>query len=268
MKILLLGHNGMLGQAVNRYLLRKDIDVEIIQDRISREYLYANYQEILRYNVIINCIGKIPQTSNDFSLNYNLPIWLEELSGKYCKIIEAGSDCSFSGKLRKEDYYKIHTKLDANSPYGESKARMEKFVTMCNPQRHKIIRTSIIGFDYKESALLSWFLSQKDGETVKGFNNHYWNGVTTVEWAKICYNLIVNWTQDIDYCQIPDFKHYIQVGSNKVSKYQLLNLFNKVFDREIIVEEVESTHCNRCLFPYWESESINKQLVKLRDFYE
>ena len=269
MRILLLGHRGMLGDVVFKLFTSRGINVGILDQVISRDYLYSNYHDLLQYDFIINCVGKIPQTSNNFLINYQLPIWLEELSGKYCKVIEAGSDCTFKGNIDKDRFYHLYSKLDADSPYGVSKARMEKFVLMCNPQKHKIIKSSVIGFDSKQASLLSWFLSKKRGEMVMGFNNHYWNGITTLEWAEVCYNLIYEWSKDTDYCQNPEFKHYVQVGTNKVSKYELLITFNNVFRSGIIVDNIESPiPCNRCLDAIWPLGSIHDQIKRLKKFYE
>jgi dTDP-4-dehydrorhamnose reductase len=269
MKILLLGHRGMLGNTVFKLMEQRGMPVEIFNAVITRDFLYSNYHNILQYDVIINCIGKIPQTSNDFNINFQLPIWLEELSGKYCKIIEAGSDCTFKGNIDKDRFYHLYSKMDADYPYGISKARMEKFVLMCNPQKHKIIKSSIIGFDSKNASLLSWFLSHQKGDSVMGFNNHYWNGITTLEWAEVCYNLILEWSRDIDYCQNQEFKHYIQVGTEKVSKYELLVTFNNIFKSGVIVNNVESPMpCNRCLDTIWNLGSIHDQIKRLKKFYE
>jgi dTDP-4-dehydrorhamnose reductase len=269
MKILLLGHKGMLGDAVLRVFKARNLEVETFGDSVvSRDFLYNNYHTVLQYDVIINCIGKIPQTSKNFSINCQLPIWLEELSGKFCKIIEAGSDCSYSGNLSADSSYKLYSNLDADSDYGLSKARMEKFVRMCDPKKHKIIKTSIIGIDSKQSSLLSWFLSKKDGEEVSGYTNHLWNGITTIEWAEVCYQLIINWQNDVSYYQIKDFPHYIQVGTHVVSKFHLLEKFNQAFKRDIKINPVESSPCNRSLFQYWHLGHIDDQLKKLRYFYE
>jgi len=269
MKILLLGHRGMLGQEVFRLLTSRGLDVGIIETTVTHQLLFDNYHGMLGYDFIVNCIGKIPQTSADFSINYQLSIWLEELSGRGCKIIEAGTDCTFSGKIGEDEFYKLYAPLDADGAYGISKMRMEKFVRMCDPTRHKIIKTSIIGYDAKNSSLLSWFLSKKDGEEVSGYLNHYWNGITTLEWAELCYQLVINWSADKDYCQIPDFKHYIQVGTYKVSKFDMLNIFNRIYNRKIEVVPIETPiSCNRCLYPYWHMGEIEEQIKRLAKTYE
>jgi dTDP-4-dehydrorhamnose reductase len=264
MRVLILGHKGMWGKEVLDVLRSRNVEVGIIEQTITHQFLFDNYHGMLGYDFIVNCIGKIPQTSKDFSINYQLPIWLEELSGRGCKIIEAGTDCTFSGNIGEDEFYKLYSGFDAESTYGISKIRMEKFVRMCDPTRHKIIKTSIIGHDAKNSSLLSWFLSHKDGDEVSGYLNHYWNGITTLEWAELCYQLIINWAADKDYCQIPDFKHYIQVGTYPLSKYDMLGIFNRLYKRYIKVNPITAhPPCNRCLYPYWHMGTLEDQIKKL-----
>jgi dTDP-4-dehydrorhamnose reductase len=55
-----------------------------------------------------------------------------------------------------------------------------------------MIRVSIIGHELSSNySLLDWFLNS-DG-TVNGYDDHYWNGVTTLAWAKICSSIMNNW---------------------------------------------------------------------------
>ena len=100
MKVLILGHHGMLGNALYKYFINKH-EIDIINEKYrwdSQEFK----NRILNANVdfIINCIGAIPQKkySKEYYefLNVELPIFLET-TGK--KIIHPSTDCEFSGKL-------------------------------------------------------------------------------------------------------------------------------------------------------------------------
>jgi dTDP-4-dehydrorhamnose reductase len=37
---------------------------------------------------------------------------------------------------------------------------------------------------------MDWFLSQPTSASVKGFSNHFWNGVSTLHFAKIVFGII------------------------------------------------------------------------------
>ena len=69
--------------------------------------------------------------------------------------------------------------------------------------------------------LLGWFFKQND--TINGFSNAFWSGVTTLELALTTEAMI---EQDITglYQLCPD---------RKISKYELLKLFAIVWEKEI-----------------------------------
>ena len=95
------------------------------------------------------------------------------------------------------------------------------------------IRTSIVGPEKtSKTSLLEWFLSHVDGETVDGYANHYWNGVTTLQFAHLCKQII----DDGSFTSLREINHTIHyLPNSKVSKYELLNLFNEAFNRNIKV---------------------------------
>ena len=85
MKILILGHNGLLGNMVYKYFKSKSYQVITTNLRWPTEefkFLVKDQQ----FDFIINCIGMIPQRKPDDKLyhliNYELPIWLDGLGVK------------------------------------------------------------------------------------------------------------------------------------------------------------------------------------------
>src|SRR5690606_22617416 len=112
-------------------------------------------------------------------------------------------------------------------------------------------RVSIIGPDAnpKGKGLLAWVLAQK-GNTIKGFTNHLWNGITTLEWCKKIEELL---HQNDKF----DFK-LEQFGTDEsYSKYDMLLLFNKVFDLGMTVDSFESeVPVDRRLSPQIVSKSL------------
>ena len=71
---------------------------------------------------------------------------------------------------------------DATDDYGASKCAGERAVLDAGGL---VIRCSIVGPEVLEpQSLLGWLLRQ-EGE-IRGFTNHLWNGITTLEWARVC----------------------------------------------------------------------------------
>ena len=122
----------------------------------------------------------------------------------------------------------------------------------------KIIRTSIIGFDKNKVSLLSWFLNNNDKEC-SGFTNHFWNGVTTLQWAKYAEFVIDNWD---------NFDKLNLIVSDKISKYDLLCLFSEIFNKDIkIIKKLHNTNKNKCLIGD-NTISLYDQLLELKKFYK
>ncbi|MES3006071.1 MAG: sugar nucleotide-binding protein, partial [Patescibacteria group bacterium] len=191
-KVLILGHKGMLGNALCRYFGAKN-DYEILA--ATNRWGDDDFEEELRgtdADFIINCIGLIPQrkpTDAEYKLiNTDLPIFLDTL-GK--KVIHPTTDCEFAGTIAPEAKYEKTHPRDVEDAYGRSKADAAQFLEDSG-QNTKMIRTSIVGHEVNSSlSLLDWFLNS-EGE-VKGYTNHYWNGITTLQWAKLAEELMHNW---------------------------------------------------------------------------
>jgi dTDP-4-dehydrorhamnose reductase len=235
-KVLVLGHSGMLGHMVAKYLSDNNCDI------VTCEYRYPStqFKEFIKQfngDFIINCIGAIPQRTKDFSINYELPIWLD--ANANCKIIHPGTDCE----------------MDSDD-YGISKKRARDYIVEHSNQT-KILKSSIIGPELNSNAsLLEWFLSQTD--LVYGYTNAMWNGNTTLEWAEQCYALINSWDS---------YKIETILQGECVSKFELLNKFKLVFEKEIIILEKETDLIDKCLVGDIKTNNINDQLNKLRKYY-
>jgi len=239
MKILILGHTGMLGHMVKAYLGQNHV-IETTGDRWpTQEFKDAVSKSDADY--LINCIGAIPQRTKEFDVNFELPVWLD--SNFQGRVIHPGTDCE----------------MDVDD-YGISKARAADWIKKSG-QRTKIIKTSIIGPELKgSSSLLCWFLSNEDGSTVRGYTNHLWNGNTTYYWAKISEDLINDWD---------NFSTETVVSSSvSVSKYTMLNIFNDVYDRGIFVVPFSApTPADKRLTGHVELPDIKTQLEHMVEFY-
>lgn len=259
-KVLILGHQGMLGRTVFKYLSQSpEYEVASLTSRWGDTSFESGIKEV-DPDFIINCIGKIPQKNlveAEYTfLNIELPRFLETLS---IPIVHPSTDCEFKGNIAPGESYTKESLRDADDIYGVSKSIISKEVEN-GYKNTKIIRTSIIGHEEKTSlSLLDWFLSQTD--SVRGYTNHFWNGITTLEWAKQCQNLIENWETHPTLNQLGTPTHY--------SKFEIVSLAKEIYgkDIEIIPFETEVT-VNKCLVSDTKVKSLQEQLQELKKFYQ
>jgi dTDP-4-dehydrorhamnose reductase len=265
MKIIVLGHKGMLGQMAVSYFEKKH---HVVTTNLRFDYSsldeWTNFMRQHDNSFIINCVGKIKQKSNDLNelvwVNTILPLTLAKVLLPSQILIQPSTDCVFSGK--KLAPYAINDTPDATDFYGWSKHLGE--IALKNNTQSIVIRTSIIGPDKCTSpkGLLGWFLDQPDGSVLKGFINHYWNGITTLEWCKVVDNFISKPNE----LQLPLF---VQLGTyNYVTKYQMLLLFNEIFERKLYVEPYSSDEViDRRLTPTLFVKSLRDQLSDLKFYH-
>lgn len=236
MKIYILGSKGMLGKYVTKYLSQNYSVFEINRDVIdasnqTEEQLNIKLKEIglNKDDVIINCIGTIkPRVDqlgdlNAILVNSIFPRLLANVCEKNgWNMIHPTTDCVYSGKKGK---YNENDKYDVDDVYGMSKAIGE-------PKNCTIIRTSIIGEEVNQHrSLVEWVKSQKNNK-VNGFLNHFWNGITCLEWAKLVEKIIEN----------KDFwkgtKHFI--SPTQVSKYELVKMLSNSYNLNIEINPINA----------------------------
>lgn len=240
MEILVLGDSGLLGNTVKLYLEHSGFTVKTIPKKYRWDTLeFKNYIRDNKFDFIINCIGAIHQRTKEFSINYELPIWLD-LNSK-SKIIHPGTDCEMD-----------------DDEYGRSKKIARDYI-INNSTRTKIIKTSIIGVETGSNySLMSWFLSTPDNESVNGFTNQMWNGNTTLTWSKFCKELICDWEK---------YQKETILHSECISKYEVLLSINQSFDRKINIVPLESKkEVNKCLHGGIKTPHIRFQLEEFKDF--
>ena len=237
MRVLIPGHKGMLGHMVHKYFLDNKVDCVTLLDKFpSPEFT----DSVIKFNgdFIVNCIGNIPQRTNHFNINFELPIWLERSTN--IPIIHPGTDCE----------------MDSDD-YGISKLKARDFIV--NTGTHtKIIKTSIIGPELQSNfSLMNWFLSTKDTE-VNGYTQSMWNGNTTLEWAKECYMMLYNF---------PTYPIETILEGKCVSKFELLNYINDIFDKQIKINPKDVGLINKCLVGNRKTSHIETQLMELKQYY-
>jgi dTDP-4-dehydrorhamnose reductase len=245
-KVLVLGVTGMLGSMIYDYLRRNDeLNVAgtfrdnksdlIINDNNKLYQFKANNnieKQLLNiykrfgYDYIINAIGIIKPycKDNDMQGVYNAIIVnslfphkmanVVKTINKKIRIIQIATDCVYSGK---DGMYDENAKHDPLDVYGKTKSLGE-----VNSENLLNIRCSIIGPEIKgKMSLLEWFLSNPDGSTINGYSHHKWNGVTTMQFAQLCENIIIQ--NSFNKLLEQNFiLHYII--NKTVAKYDLLCL--------------------------------------------
>ena len=240
MNIILFGATGMLGRYVYYNLKetysvicikREQFDIENDAWSKLENLLCDNLKYNIKENdIIINCAGIIPQKyKNDhfktyIRVNTLFPHKLNEISKKIkCKFIHITTDCVFDGL---KGNYSVNDSHSAKDIYGISKSQGE-------PEHATIIRTSIIGEEiYGKRSLIEWVKSNKDG-SIKGYTNHYWNGVTCFELAKYIERVIYNnnfWLGVRHIC-----------SPNIVTKYELCCYINEIYKLNINIEKYEDS---------------------------
>lgn len=185
----------------------------------------ANFEELaklineLKPEVIINCIGLLNEqaTINLFEaiqLNSLLPHFLAKQANLYGgKVVHISTDCVFSGCKGK---YSESDVPDGTSMYARTKTLGELY-----DDPHLTLRTSIIGPEKKENGigLFQWFMKQ-EGE-IKGYKNVMWNGVTTLELAKVIEQCILHNVTGLYHLHAPV----------PISKHDLLQLIQQIYQK-------------------------------------
>jgi dTDP-4-dehydrorhamnose reductase len=257
MKILILGSNGMAGHVVARYLKEQGYNISTlardsadfcidIENRDQLDKFFNSSESTCDF--LINCIGLLMGDANKDPakasyINSYFPHYLEQrYSTTSTHVVHLSTDCVFDGS--KGDYIEtdIHTEMNY---YGRSKSLGE-----INNSKDITFRTSIIGPELKStgSGLLKWIITNPDKE-LNGWENAWWNGVTTLQLAK-CIEI---------YIQNPIISGIYNLVSNdvKINKYDLLCKVNEIYNLGKIVNKTKGP------------KTVNKVLVdtkKLIDF--
>lgn len=292
--VVVLGASGMLGSMLLR-VLSKENDMNVIGTvRNLKLKLKMNNVTWKKFNVdffkekelksiisdasyIINCIGVIKpyihddnaiETERAIRINSLFPFILRNTAVESgAKVLQIATDCVYSGLKGRYNECDKHDPLDV---YGKTKSLGEVyFSNIFN------LRCSIIGPEQKKFlSLLEWFLRQPKNANVNGYTNHQWNGVSTLQFGKICLGVIRNEEK------LPHVHHIIP--KDMVTKYELLQIFAKEFNRKdititpiqapIVVDRTLSTmnpDLNKKLWNnagYKETPTITEMITELEKF--
>ncbi len=264
MIILLFGASGMLGNYLYSYFKDKCICVyrSDLTDLSysSIKYIFDLYSINNNY-VVINCIGLITQTgiksSNDYiNINSIFPNILSSICNEYnCQLIHPTTDCVYSGN---KGLYDENDIMDETGIYGITKSLGE-------PQNACVIRTSIIGEEINHKySIVEWVKKNANSE-VNGYTNHFWNGITCLQFCKIVDYMINNnlYWKGVRHIFSPDI----------VSKCELIELINDEYNLNIKINKHETeTKVDKTLvskydtYKIFDIPSMEQQIKEMHNF--
>jgi len=268
MKVLILGSSGMLGKYVSAYFKTKYDNVLLVSRSDFEVNCHTNSESIrnlLKQNnivendIVINCIGLIKPQVDKYGLTLSIIVnslfpnlLADECLKAKAKMIHITTDCVFSGKKGNYIETDIHDVYDV---YGRTKSLGE-------PNNCTVIRTSIIGEEVgQKRSLVEWIKSNSNKE-VNGFDDHFWNGLTCLQVAKVIDQIIKEnnfWT---------GVKH---IFSNKVDKYELVNIVNSVYNLNIKINKKNSgNYCDRSMSSIYQNNfnipNLETQIEEMKQF--
>lgn len=228
MSILVLGGAGMAGHVIALFLQERGYNVTCLtRQRIGFcKYIEKNIEDLAslrgivlngEIDVVVNAIGILndaaeKEKAKAVLINSYLPHYLAAITeNARVKIIHLSTDCVFSGS---RGSYSEDSFPDERSFYGRTKSLGE-----LSDNNNLTFRTSIIGPDLRKHGigLFNWFMLQQ--KPIHGYTNAIWTGVTTVTLARAIERAIREDLRGL----------YHLVNNAKISKYELLNMFNSLF---------------------------------------
>jgi dTDP-4-dehydrorhamnose reductase len=256
MRVLVLGASGMLGNAMLRVMSEQEnwtvygtlrspnVALKALAPKAQLLHgIHADQPDSLlaaftqsRPQVVINCVGLIKQLASAddpleaIPINALLPHRLARLCTlAQARLVHISTDCVFSGR---KGLYIESDIPDAKDLYGRSKLLGEV------SDRHTItLRTSIIGHELGSShGLIGWFLSQQ--ESVRGYTEAIFSGLPTCELARVVRDYVI---PNIDLHGL------YHVAAEPISKYDLLQIVNSIYDKSLPIESDGSVKINRSL---------------------
>jgi len=172
MRILVLGHKGLLGSSLISLLGADFTDLRFP----SPEFI--NFITRSNYDVIVNCaVNKI----NDKVVNVDLPTFL---SASCNYLVQFSSDAVFSGLKPHNLKYDKTDLVDPDTIYGQQKVMMEQ--SLIGISNSLIIRTSFID---QKSPFVQNILSQPK---FLAFTNYLWSGLTAKQVSLLTLSCIKN----------------------------------------------------------------------------
>lgn len=273
MKVLVLGSTGMAGHTVTLYFKEQGYDVTaysmkpfaFVTNIIGDAFETDKFKQMLlegKYDLVINCIGLLNQVADNnpamaVYLNSYLPhVIADTLWNTPTKLIHMSTDCVFAGNTGP---YLESSLRDGRTFYDRSKALGE-----VEDNKNLTFRNSIIGPDMTVEGigLFNWFMKQRG--LIRGFTKAMWTGVTTLTLAKAMEQAANENLTGL----------YNLVNNANISKYDLLDLFNKYFrGNSLTIEPTESLDLDKTLVRGREDfsfmvPSYEQQVIEMKEWVD
>jgi dTDP-4-dehydrorhamnose reductase len=239
-KVLITGITGMLGLDVSKVFSNDNYNIYGIARNKKKSFIFDNNVKVKYFDltnldktkrfiqsinpdIIVHCAANVNlrKCENNKNMakkiNSEVPGQIASFTEENTKFIYISTDSLFNGE---KGNYKEEEETFPLNKYAESKLLGEKKVRE-NKENFIIIRTNIVGFHIPwASSLFEWALEKLINQnSIKGFNDTFFNPVTTKQLATIIKILVEN----------QDNRGVINIGSKKhISKYEfLLNVADK-----------------------------------------
>lgn len=263
MKITVVGSRGMAGHVIVNYLEQQGHTITAVdRTQLDIESDVDHFFDLLDADFVVNAVGLLVKDCIDRPdraavVNAWWPQYCaHRLKNTATKLIHLSTDCVFDGQ--RGNYTETDTHTETNA-YGRSKSFGE-----VNNVKDITFRMSIIGPELKNgTGLLNWVLSNPATE-LPGWDNAWWNGITTLQLAK-CID---------QYVKQPTIAGVYHLVNNdvQINKYDLLCKINEVYklDKKIIRTQGPKT-VNKILVDTrkeidFSIPDYDTQLQQLRDF--
>jgi dTDP-4-dehydrorhamnose reductase len=275
--IIILGSTGMLGSIACKYFNKMSPEGWSVEG-LNREHFDAAEtwhvrRELCPYirqgDVVINCVGVLkPDIEhkgriNTININSVFPQIVADLCNECgARFVHICSDCVFTGNA---GGYTEADVCDADDLYARTKS--------LTPDGCSVIRTSFVGPSKQGKGLLEWVKSNNN-QSIEGYTNCIWNGMTCVTLCQFIHKCINNnrWWNGVLHA----YTH------NSVSKFELCKLIARVYDMNVDVKPITATHISgsrvngvldrrlasvhSASIGHIQNISIEEQLISQRDF--
>jgi len=261
--ILILGKNGMVGNATYKYLdLNQSLNVygttrkSQSQLKFSANKVEDDFRKIIKkyekINYVINCIGikNLDHTDKKQMTEANslLPKKLDTLANKYkFKVIHISTDAVFHPSSSKV--------IETDKPNPIDIYGLTKFLGEANLKNTICIRTSLIGFSPdKKTGLIEW--TKNSRKNIDGFSNQKWSGCTALQFAKLC-EFIITHNNFVRLRKISGVFHFAPLGPT--TKFELVSKIAKLTNKTI---KVSRSNSNNKITRYLSSKYFDNKFLK------
>ena len=234
MIVYVLGSTGMLGRYMFSYMSKFHNCKGLSRDQfdaanVNQDYLSEN---IKTGDIVINCVGVLKPNINrvgvtsTIMINSIFPQVVADICSKNdAHFIHISSDCIYTGNKGK---YTEDDPSDADDLYAKTKS--------IEPKNSLTLRTSFVGEEYNNSnnvGLISWLMSCAS-ETIDGYTNCLWNGVSCLQLCKYIKN-------NIDNNRLQHGVKHVH-SRETISKYELCCIVNRVYGLNINIRKKHAKH--------------------------